>query len=181
MNLAEIYAELGHWSIAQGSDKGALHSYIDYYEAVLAPYRNKRCLTLLEIGVATGASLLLWKRYFDDAVVIGVDIDLSQLWPNVVQPGIWVFHGDATDESILRMLPGKHDIIIDDGSHDWRHQARSFWLLSSRVKPGGLYVIEDVASDVAMTNLLREIPSGKDIDLRHVKGRYDDRLLQVNF
>jgi len=36
------------------------------------------------------------------------------------------------------------DIIIDDGSHDGKHQVFSFMYLYKYLAPNGIYVIEDV-------------------------------------
>ena len=54
------------------TDKGTVHSYIDVYEDVLAPYR-KTANKMLEIGVFKGNSLRMWENYFEWADVIGVD------------------------------------------------------------------------------------------------------------
>jgi hypothetical protein len=71
--LREIYTELvaEHAANTAGemvttfSDKGTMHSYIEYYEKHFAPRRHDPVL-LMEIGVMTGGSLLMWQQYFDD-------------------------------------------------------------------------------------------------------------------
>lgn len=163
-SLAEIYAALCKTGTC--SDKGTTHSYVDVYEELLAPYRSIRA-RVLEIGVQYGYSLRLWQEYFDDGFVWGVDI--APVLGGV--PGLIL--GDATHEL---GLPWGWDIIIDDGSHRVHDQAATYQLLYPRLAPGGLYVIEDVQSDADCEKLLTVAPF-EVIDLRNVKGRYDDVML----
>ena len=49
--------------------------YFPIYEKHLKDWRN-RTLTFLEIGVAKGGSLQMWKRYFGPmATIVGIDIN----------------------------------------------------------------------------------------------------------
>jgi len=55
------------------SDKGGKHPYLEkYYSNLFAPIRNNN-LNFLEIGVYHGASLKLWRDYFPNANLHGVD------------------------------------------------------------------------------------------------------------
>jgi cephalosporin hydroxylase len=58
--LREIYNSYKHLPVC---DKGTTHSYIEKYEEILAPYRD-RPITLVEIGVESGGSLAMWAEYF---------------------------------------------------------------------------------------------------------------------
>ena len=55
------------------TDKGREHSYIEYYEQWFEPRRHTP-VQLLEIGVMTGGSMLLWQQYFDDVLLAGIDL-----------------------------------------------------------------------------------------------------------
>ena len=63
-----------------------------------------------------------------------------------------------------RHLP---DIIIDDGSHIEEHQIFTFGVLFPKLKPGGVYIVEDISSSVKSSaaefyiNLQREVLSRK--------------------
>ena len=80
MTLTETYnALLKEFDIAQGGemvyrfcDKGHNHSYLDFYERYFAPHRDHA--SILEIGVMTGGSLLLWQRWFDSLTASGIDL-----------------------------------------------------------------------------------------------------------
>ena len=57
---------------------GALHrankptSYFRVYGEALADLRSQP-VSLLELGIATGASLLMWRDYFPKGLVTGID------------------------------------------------------------------------------------------------------------
>ena len=55
------------------TDKNSYHSYIeDVYDQFFAPSRNKK-IKLLEIGVAYSGSVRLWKDYFVNGEIYGID------------------------------------------------------------------------------------------------------------
>jgi hypothetical protein len=54
-----------------------------------------------------------------------------------------MFKGDEPPQT---WVDGGWDIVIDDGSHLPRHQLVSFCALFPFVRPGGLYIIEDIES-----------------------------------
>jgi FkbM family methyltransferase len=76
------------------------------------------------------------------------------------------------------------DIVIDDGPHSLESQIFSVKNFSTKVKPGGLFVIEDVA-DIEYCKQLTEAtplhlrPHIEILDLRGVKGRSDDILFVI--
>ena len=158
--------------LGQASDKGSAHSYIPFYEELFAPYRSRK-VRVLEIGAQYGWSLALWARFFDDADVIGVDTIDYGTCDNPI--GFSVIHGDATDPEVLADA-GDFDIIIDDGSHSDSDVLAAFVLLKTRVKDGGVYVIEDIQHD-GIVGCLKMLAEFEEVDLRHVKGRSDDRLM----
>lgn len=170
-----VHGDFGH------GDKGTVHSYIESYERILAPFRERG--SLLEIGLAGGKSMDLWAEYFGpDATLSGVDISVtfdSARFDNRVKIIEW----DATKPSILEALgDAKFDIIIDDGSHMQADQEATFRLLSPLVRKGGIYIIEDILSlEISGPALTRMHPNCEVIDLRKQKCRFDDVLLVYRF
>ncbi|MBI1197556.1 MAG: class I SAM-dependent methyltransferase [Phenylobacterium sp.] len=125
-----------------------VHKWIHYlpvYDRVLAPYHQKP-ITMLEIGVSKGGSLELWRKFFGpDATIYGIDIDPA--CAKRVDPPNQVRIGSQGDPAFLRKVlaeTGPPDIILDDGSHISSHQRISFEVLFPALKPGGLYMIEDL-------------------------------------
>src|SRR5690606_8535669 len=93
---------------------------------------------LLEIGVMDGASLRMWRDFYPDAEIVGVD---NLRTPEV--DGVTVLKGDATDWDLLKTL-GTFDVIVDDGSHMTADQQRTFEWMYPALNPGGWYILEDL-------------------------------------
>jgi len=123
--------------------------YFEIYQAVFDSRRTKP-MRILEIGVFQGASLQLWKRYFQHAEtrVIGVDIDPACAVYDAPSEGIHVRIGSQTDGEFLAGVVsefGPFDLIIDDGSHFSTHMIKSFnCLYASGLKDDGIYFVEDL-------------------------------------
>ena len=117
--------------------------YFPVYEKHFGLIRNKP-IKILEIGVLNGGSLEMWRYYFPEATIVGIDID-----PNCKQheqEGINIRIGDQTDEKFLQSLIdefGNFDLIIDDGSHHVNHVNKTFQFLFSKLANDGIYFIED--------------------------------------
>jgi Methyltransferase domain len=114
--------------------------YLPIYERHFARFRGTP-VSLLEIGVAHGGSLQLWRAYFGkNCVILGLDID-----PRCAQysePHIYVYTLDQADPAVCDTI-GRVDIVIDDGSHRCLDQVASFKMLWPRLAEGGVYLIED--------------------------------------
>lgn len=123
------------------TDKGTIkHRYTEIYERYLGPLRGKP-VRLLEIGVACGASLKMWSRYFGpESRITGVDIRPECAGLCRGYENIDIRIGDASTLS----LANAYDIIIDDGSHVSEDMVRTWRNLWRQLSPGGLYIIEDL-------------------------------------
>jgi mycinamicin biosynthesis methyltransferase MycE-like protein/methyltransferase family protein len=135
-----------------GSDKWGGRWYTPHYQKHFEPYRELP-VKVLEIGIggydaidAGGESLRMWKHYFRRGLIYGLDIFEKT---GVEESRLQVVQGDQGDEAFLDSLGrelGPFDIIIDDGSHMSHHVLASFNALFPHVKPGGIYVVEDLAT-----------------------------------
>lgn len=179
--LASIYQRYAAYDVAQGSDKGTVHSYVEEYERLLAPYRQGS--TVLEIGVFSGACLQMWQEYFVDSTIIGVDLTDSMIQERYKNPPFHLILGNAASPEILDDLQGyAFDVIIDDGSHIAEEQIKTFFLLKPLMRPGGIYIIEDIADIEKVGSVFRKIHHNCEIiDNRRIKNRPDDVLLIYRF
>ena len=117
--------------------------YFPIYEKHFTPIRNKPS-KILEIGILNGGSLEMWRYYFPEATIVGIDI--NPLCKQHEQEGINVRIGDQTDEKFLQSLIdefGAFDLIIDDGSHHVAHVNKTFQFLFPKLADDGIYFIED--------------------------------------
>jgi hypothetical protein len=133
-----------------GTDKWGRHWYAQHYQRHLAPLRE-RALAVLEIGVggyqdphAGGESLRMWKAYFPQARIYGLDLfDKSALQEDRIR----IFQGSQDDPAVVARVvaeTGPLDVVIDDGSHHVAHVLRTFELLFPHVREGGIYAVEDL-------------------------------------
>lgn len=121
--------------------------YLDQYEHVLAPWRDKD-VRLLEIGIQNGGSLEIWGRYFPRAAkLVGCDVDPLCSRLRYDDPRIAVVVADASSDQGFREIAGhsaSYDIVIDDGSHRSSHIVQSFARYFPLVKDGGIFIAEDL-------------------------------------
>jgi len=119
--------------------------YLDLYDRHLSRFRNTP-VRMLEIGVLNGGSLELWREYFGpQATVFGIDI-MPDCTNRVDAPN-QVRSGSQDDPAfLLRVVRemGGVDIVLDDGSHNGRHQRASLKALFPLLSVDGIYAIEDL-------------------------------------
>jgi cephalosporin hydroxylase len=136
------------WSEFLTNQGRQIHKWTHYfpvYECHLSRFVN-RTTTFVEIGVSTGGSLQLWKRYLGPfARIVGIDIDPA--CKAVEEEQISVRIGDQSDINFLQQIIdefGSPDVLIDDGSHMMEHIRVSFEFLYPRMDKNGVYLVEDL-------------------------------------
>jgi len=139
--------ELDQLAIKYNTDKSSLfHDYTKIYDFVFKNLRNEK-YKFLEIGVLDGASIKMWRDYFNNSQIIGIDVDQNcKLFEN---DRINIEIGNQTDLNFLDKLVEKYqsfDIILDDGGHTWYQQKTTFKHLFEFVSPNGFYIIEDLST-----------------------------------
>lgn len=129
-----------------GADKSSkFHNYLDFYQKALPDQSFTG--RLLEIGVMDGLSVRMWREYYPMAEIVGIDIkDMDHMhnddWK--VPDSVQLLTVDGTDPKQTKPL-GMFDIIIDDGSHYWADQQKSFEILYyNQLNKGGMYILEDL-------------------------------------
>lgn len=142
--------DLAKLAVAFGTDKEGDHHYAKHYQRHFEPLRHKK-LNILEIGIGEGenpkgggTSLRMWKVFFPNSRIFGVDIyDKSYHDDHRIK----TFKGSQVDEIFLKEVVreiGTVDIIIDDGSHLNEHMIKTFKILFPFLSSNGIYVMEDL-------------------------------------
>jgi SAM-dependent methyltransferase len=173
-----------------GTDKGSLfNGYTIVYEMFFASKRNDP-VNLLEIGLAMGGpelghsadrkvtdapSIKMWHEFFPHAKIYGLDIsDFSSFETDWFK----FFRADCGNVSELRAVADRgieFDFIIDDGSHASFHQQLTFAELFQCLRPGGLYIIEDLNwQPVEYETSLPRVPKTSDLLLQISRGKVGD-------
>lgn len=145
------------------SDKGSgHHNYTIEYERLFGNIR-KTATNVFELGIGTnhvdvvsnmgrdgrpGASLYGWKEYFSNANIFGADIDTRILFDD---ERIRTFFVDQTNPVAIKQMWGNEhlrdisfDVMIDDGWHEPHANVTFFEHSYHKLKPDGIYVMEDV-------------------------------------
>jgi len=142
----ENLRELG---FLHSTDKVGVHTFngrnfLDVYERHFYHLKDAST-TIMELGILNGSSLKVWRDYFTNGRVVGVDIDPSRKIHESERTKVYIGSQDSTTlaDQIKLDYPEGFDIIIDDASHINDLTLRSFDLYFPSVKPGGYYVIED--------------------------------------
>jgi len=138
---------LSHLAERCGASK-RMHGYMPHYHLHFAG-RRERVSNVIEIGVQSRASVMMWEEYFPRATIHGIDID----------PACKAFEGDRRRihigdqketqflRSILSAMDGPPDVIIDDGEHTEEAILRSFCTFLPAMSPHGIYAVEDLAAN----------------------------------
>jgi len=139
-----------------GTDKGTVvgdkHGYTEIYEFLFGHLQYQK-IRLLEIGAWKGSSLRMWKEYFSNADIFGIEnfkgIGKKRLIKEdmIVPEDVRVFDVSQNNKIELQKIAeryGAFDIIIDDGSHKTKDHLISLSVLLPFVNPKGYYVIEDL-------------------------------------
>lgn len=146
------------------SDKANHHNYSTFYNYIFSHIKNDS-LNLFEVGLGTnnvsvpsnmgsngnpGASLFAWKEYFQNFMIYGADVDEGCLFQ---EDRIKTFYIDQTNPEVINsslksqgIKNSFFDIIIDDGLHQYEANRTLFENSISKLKKGGIYIIEDISS-----------------------------------
>lgn len=127
-----------------GTDK-LNHGYIPVYEQ----YLPKTCRTLIEIGVANGASAQMWNDFYGEENVCLHLVDLfinpefvSERW--CINRNFVPHKGSQSDIEFLSTIKAQAEVITDDGSHNAYDMLASFkHLFVNNMQSGGVYFMED--------------------------------------
>ena len=150
----ESLDELFHY---YGSDKSNIfkktnkkgHGFSKFYTEELKKFKQDK-IKVLEIGSYAGASAAAFAKYFKNASIFCLDINISNFIYSSKR--IQVYGLDINNEKQLNKILKKisletdsnfFDIIIDDGSHYLSDILFSLKFLFRYINRGGLYIIED--------------------------------------
>lgn len=165
---------LSELALKYKTDRWGKHHYTPIYYKLFKHKRNS-VKKVLEIGVAEGAGLYMWRDFFPEAKIYGAEIDHQRVFSEY---HIKVFLCDQSKEehllNLLSFTGVNLDFVVDDGSHKPEDQVFTALKILQVLKKGAIYVIEDVADPKIIERFdnfnCKMVECGK---------RYDDRLLII--
>lgn len=160
------------------TDKNTDHSYGSIYDRLI---NVKQDVSLLEVGVFNGGSLLVWSQLFKDVTHHIEAIDIASIWNarKEFQSQLNVKINWESD-STLFTCDRNFDYIIDDGCHLPEAQLKTFLNLFKYLNEGGVYFIEDIKIK-CLTYLINEISKHCKLNvyIGNVNERSDDCMIYV--
>ena len=178
------------------TDKNTTHSYLNLYQNLLQS-KKETAKHVLEIGIGdfgekNGGSIKLWKDYFKNATIYGLDIlPISRVMDELItNQRIKLYTSiNAYDETFFTNTflnkNIKCDVLLDDGPHTLASMVLFIRLYSQIMADDGILIIEDVQSIDWIEILKNEVPQHlklfvKVYDLRANKNRYDDIVFTID-
>lgn len=157
-------------------DLGYIH---EFYNDLFTP-RKTSCRNLLEIGIYHGHSIQLWRDYFNNAEITGVDIQYHSELNDLRR--INLIYQDAYTTEFIKQLPQKHyDIIIDDGPHTFDTQLFFSRYYESLLRPGGIMILEDIIDITYTEFFLHEVNKWGNGHVVHMAGKSRTQELKTQW
>ena len=150
MNLVELVNNLK-------TDKNTRHSYLPLYQKLLEN-KKETAKNVLEIGIGdfeekNGGSIKLWRDYFTNAVIYGLDIlPIERVMDEIINDERVVLYTQTnaydTNFFITNFLDKNltFDFMLDDGPHTLESMKQFIKLYSQLMTDDGILIIEDVQS-----------------------------------
>ena len=178
------------------TDKNTSHSYLELYENLLHK-KKETAKNILEIGIGdfddkNGGSIKLWKDYFTNAIIYGIDIlPINRVLDELINNDRVVLYVESdgynkeffTKNFIDKNI--KFDFLLDDGPHTLESMKKFINLYSQVMTDDGILIIEDIQNMDWIEILKEEVPEElksfvKTYDLRHIKNRWDDIVFTID-
>ena len=158
----------------KNSDKSTWHNYTTFYDYLFKSLDFKPT-EVFELGIGTnnedtpshmgrsgtpGASLRGFREYFPNANIYGADVDKRVLFE---EERIKTYYCDQTNPMVIEKMwneigVDQFDLILEDGLHETYANKIFFSNSYHKLKPGGIYIIEDIINTEAenIYNFLKE-------------------------
>ena len=170
------------------------HTYVDFYSLLFDHCRND-IKKVFECGIGSnkinfpssmgkdytpGASLKIWRDYFQNAQIYGADLDSDILFQS---ERIKTFYVNQLEKRSIEKMweqinSNNFDLIIDDGLHTLEAGITLFENSFKYLKKGGIYIIEDVDPSY-LTDLSKHLESKNNVEIILLKSK-NEKLLKDN-
>lgn len=178
------------------TDKNTTHSYLHLYNELLTKKRFT-AKNVLEVGIGdfgekNGGSIKLWRDYFTNATIYGLDVlPINRVMDELLNdPRVILYTStDAYNEDFFNKnflnKNIKCDFMLDDGPHTLESMMQFIKLYSKIMTDDGILIVEDVKSLDWIEKLKNEVPVHlkqfiKVYDLRSNKNRFDDIVFTID-
>lgn len=157
-NIQNVYDNTNLVSLADkyNTDKHYGHDYFDkVYQTEFEKIRES-AKKVVELGVHEGQSINIWREFFVNAEIIGIDCQLNRAeiddYNRVKLLQFTI--GNNSDIELIDFINNNTDIdlFIDDGSHTMKDQQIVLAKVFKSIKSGGIFVLEDLHTSESVRN-----------------------------
>ena len=145
------------------TDTRHCHPYTLFYDALFKNKKNEE-LKIAELGILDGASLLMWRDYFDKSNIYGFEYNhdmINNFKQKYNNERITLSYIDVTNEESIKNtfsnLNLEYDIIIEDTTHQFEDEIRVIKNIYPYIKPGGILIIEDIYKSYSESDYLEKL------------------------
>jgi hypothetical protein len=145
------------------------HVYTPFYYEMFK-YKRRFIKKVLEMGIGydsimphcgkeyqAGASLRMWRDFFPNAQVYGVDISPKAMFEDErIETFLYDERKKSDIEEIVKQTGSDIDLFIDDGLHHYKHQIFLAKTILPLLKDDVIYIIEDVSHSRVVARELSE-------------------------
>ena len=104
-----------------------------------------------------GASLRMWRDFFPNAQIYGVDISPTAIFQDErINTFLLNTKVEADMRQLIDNIGPDIDLVVDDGTHRERSQLQAVRALMPLLKNDVIYIIEDVTNPESIKKELRE-------------------------
>lgn len=139
------------------TDKDFVHNTIHVYEALLHPIRH-RVQNVLEVGINAGNSHRMWRDYFLNATIYGIDVEDNCNGMADEDRIIAMFDDAYSHEMVQNLSDIVFDVIIDDGPHTLESQCFLVHNYPKLLAANGILIVEDIPDITWIEDLTRSAP-----------------------
>lgn len=144
-------------TLSFNTDKDFVHNTIYVYKTLFEPIREK-VQNVLEIGINTGNSHRMWRDYFLNATIYGIDVENFCDGFKNENRMVAIFDNAYNMKMVNYLSNIKFDVIIDDGPHDLESQKFVVSNYLNLLSDNGILIIEDIPSIDYIRYLTESVP-----------------------
>jgi len=150
--LATLYENYNEAPLFDHWDGYAIH-YERHFPRPCTSKKGLQCepIKMLEIGVQSGGSTRVWKKYYGDQLhYVGIDINPKCKRSESLDENIFIKIGSQTDAAFIHKICQKHgpfDVVIDDGGHTFNMinaTLHTIFPSNTCMRTHSVYAIEDL-------------------------------------
>jgi hypothetical protein len=117
------------------------------YQRHFSMIANRPVLSIGEVGVQSGGSMLMWKGVYGNKTQL-YGFDINPKCKKFEEPNVTITIGDQEDPAMWKTFftahPAGLDIMVDDGGHQPKQMFTTLKEVFPHIHPGGFLLIEDI-------------------------------------